>query len=44
MMVAGAEGQAAWAAGGPLEAVFPLACERVREWFEVRRGPSGGSW
>jgi len=39
MMVAGAEGHAAWAAGGPLAAVYTLACERVREWFEVEAGP-----
>jgi nickel-dependent lactate racemase len=39
MLVAGAGGRPAWAAGGPLSATFPLACDRVREWFEVDGGP-----
>ena len=39
LLVAGAEGAPAWAAGGPLETVFPRACEKVREWFEVEAGP-----
>ncbi len=39
LLVAGADGAPAWAAGGPLDAVFPQACEKVREWFEVEAGP-----
>ena len=39
LLVAGGAGAPAWSAGGPLEAVFPLACEKVREWFEVEAGP-----
>ncbi len=39
LMVAGAEGAPAWAAGGSLDAVFPRACEKVRDWFEVEAGP-----
>jgi len=34
LMVNGGGGTPVWAASGPLEAVFPLACDRVREWFE----------
>ncbi len=39
MLVAGADGRAAWAAAGPPGAVYPQACDRVREWFEVEAGP-----
>ncbi len=39
VMVAGAEERPAWAAAGPLEAVFPAACAVVREWYEVEAGP-----
>jgi nickel-dependent lactate racemase len=39
LLVSGANGAPAWAAGGALETVFPLACEKVREWFEVEAGP-----
>ncbi|MDD5564152.1 MAG: lactate racemase domain-containing protein [Thermoanaerobaculaceae bacterium] len=39
LLVAGVEGAPAWAAGGSLETVFPQACEKVREWFEVEAGP-----
>jgi nickel-dependent lactate racemase len=39
LLVSGADGAPAWAAGGPLETVFPQACEKVREWFEVEAGP-----
>jgi nickel-dependent lactate racemase len=39
LLVAGAKGHAAWAAGGTLEVAFPLACEQVRAWFEVTAGP-----
>ena len=39
LLVAGGAGAPAWSAAGPLEAVFPLACEKVREWFEVEAGP-----
>ncbi|HVN77056.1 MAG TPA: lactate racemase domain-containing protein [Thermoanaerobaculaceae bacterium] len=39
MLVAGAEGEAAWAAGGPLAAVYAQACAKAREWFEVEAGP-----
>jgi nickel-dependent lactate racemase len=39
VMVAGARGEAAWAASGPLDEVFPAACARAREWFEIEAGP-----
>jgi len=39
LMVAGIGGVPAWAASGPLEAVFPAACARVRAWYEVAAGP-----
>ncbi|MGD1148185.1 MAG: lactate racemase domain-containing protein [Thermoanaerobaculaceae bacterium] len=39
LLVAGADGKPAWSAGGPLEVVYPLACDRVRRWFEVEAGP-----
>ncbi|MBZ5588864.1 MAG: lactate racemase domain-containing protein [Acidobacteriia bacterium] len=39
LLVAGADGKPAWSAGGPLEVVYPLACERARRWFEVEAGP-----
>jgi lactate racemase len=39
LLVEGARGQPAWSAGGTLEVVFPLACERVQAWFEVAAGP-----
>jgi lactate racemase len=35
MMVMGEQGQPVWVAGGPLDTVFPQACERARAWFEV---------
>jgi lactate racemase len=39
LLVAGADGRPAWAAGGPLEVTFPQACAKAREWFEVAAGP-----
>ena len=39
LMVAGHGGRPAWAAAGPLDATFPVACERVRSWYEVAAGP-----
>ncbi len=39
LLVAGPEGDAAWAAGGPLAAVWPQACAKARAWFEVEGGP-----
>jgi nickel-dependent lactate racemase len=39
LLVAGADGTPAWADAGPLDAVFPKACARVRDWFEVDAGP-----
>ncbi len=39
LLVAGADGTPAWADAGPLDVVFPKACARVREWFEVEAGP-----
>ena len=39
LLVAGADGAPAWSAGGALETVFPQACGKVREWFEVDGGP-----
>jgi nickel-dependent lactate racemase len=39
LLVGGAGGRPAWSAGGPLEFVYPLACDRVRSWFEVEAGP-----
>lgn len=34
LMINGVGGAPVWAASGPLEAVFPVACTRVRDWFE----------
>jgi nickel-dependent lactate racemase len=39
VMVVGGDERPAWAASGPLEAVFPAACGVVREWYEVEAGP-----
>jgi nickel-dependent lactate racemase len=39
LLVNGARGGPAWAAGGPLTATFPQACSMVRAWFEVEGGP-----
>jgi len=39
MLVAGPEGRAAWAGGGPLDTVWPRACAKARDWFEVEAGP-----
>ena len=39
LLVASPGGAPAWAAGGALDVVFPQACEKVREWFEVEAGP-----
>jgi lactate racemase len=39
LLVHGSDGRPAWAAAGPLPAVFPAAVERVRAWFEVEAGP-----
>ena len=39
LMVPGDDGRPAWAIGGPLEATFPAACAKAREWFEVAGGP-----
>jgi nickel-dependent lactate racemase len=39
LLVNGAHGRPAWAAGGPLAATFPQACAKVRAWFEVDGGP-----
>jgi len=39
LLVEGTKGQPVWSAGGTLEVVFPLACERVQAWFEVAGGP-----
>jgi nickel-dependent lactate racemase len=39
LLVNGAEGSPGWSAGGPLAATFPLACAKVRAWFEVEGGP-----
>jgi nickel-dependent lactate racemase len=41
LMVPGEDGKPAWAIGGPLEATFPSACAKAREWFEVAGGPFG---
>lgn len=39
LMVDGGDGNPVWAAGGPLAAAFPAACERARAMFEVEAGP-----
>ncbi len=39
LMVNGEGGTPCWAGAGTLEAVFPEACRRVREWYEVDAGP-----
>jgi nickel-dependent lactate racemase len=39
LLVHGSDGRPAWAAAGPLPAVFPVAIERVRSWYEVTAGP-----
>jgi nickel-dependent lactate racemase len=39
LLVAGADRRVAWAAAGPLPAVFPAAVARVREWYETDDGP-----
>lgn len=39
LLVHGSDGRPAWAAAGPLAAVFPAAVEHVRDWFEVAAGP-----
>ena len=39
LLVVGADGKPAWSTGGPLDVVYPLACDRVRSWFEVEAGP-----
>jgi nickel-dependent lactate racemase len=39
LLVLGEDDAPAWAAGGPLDPTFRLACAKVREWFEVKAGP-----
>ncbi len=39
LLVLGEDGRPTWAVGGPLEATFPQACAKAREWFEVEAGP-----
>ncbi len=39
VMVPGSGGRPGWAAAGPLEAVFPAACDVARQWYEVSAGP-----
>jgi nickel-dependent lactate racemase len=39
LMVPGEDGRPAWASAGPLDATFPAACAKAREWFEVAAGP-----
>ncbi len=39
LLVHGSDGRPAWAAAGPLPAVFPAGVQRVREWYELAAGP-----
>ncbi|HUK14089.1 MAG TPA: lactate racemase domain-containing protein [Thermoanaerobaculaceae bacterium] len=39
LLVPGEDGRPAWAIGGPLDVVYPQACQKAREWFEVEAGP-----
>jgi lactate racemase len=39
LLVAGGDGKACWAAAGSLDATFPAACAKAREWYETEAGP-----
>ena len=39
LLVHGSDSRPAWAAAGPLPAVFPAGVQRVRDWYEVVAGP-----
>jgi lactate racemase len=39
LLVPGGEGRPAWCVGGPLDVIYPRACDQVRAWFEATGGP-----